>query len=146
METKSIQFKKTCGGCTACCSGTLHGSAHGIDFWKGRPCHFMSCNGCSIYEDRPDDPCKTYECGYLKFGWMPQWMRPDISDVIITQRKTEKNNIPYLEIMEYKGKMTAEVLSFLIMSKFSGHFDNFTYQINGGLNRIGSTEFLKEFY
>jgi hypothetical protein len=144
MTTTTITFKKACGGCTACCSGTLTGSAHGMAFWKGRPCHFMGCNGCSIYEDRPADPCKSYECGYLKFDWVPQWMRPDLSDVIITERKTKTKQIPFLEVAEYKGKMNAEVLSFLFMSKFNGHFENFTYQINGGWNRVGSKEFLDD--
>lgn len=137
-------YKKSCNNCTACCSGTLRGSVNGFPFWKGRPCHFMDCNGCSIYEERPADPCRSYECGYLKFDWVPQWMRPDQSGVIITQRETKNKKIPFLEVAEYKGKMTAEVLSFLFMAKTTGHFDNFTYQIDGGWNRIGTPEFMAD--
>jgi hypothetical protein len=68
-------------------------------------------------------------------------MRPDQSGVIITQRETKNKKIPFLEVAEYKGKMTAEVLSFLFMAKTTGHF---TYQIDGGWNRIGTPEFMAD--
>ena len=137
--------EKTCNGCVACCSGALHGQAHGHAFWKGRPCHFMENNGCSIYEERPEVPCKSYQCGYLIYDWMPHWMRPDLSGVILTPRLTEKNKIPYVEVVESRGKITPEVLSFIFMCYVNGHFKALTYQVDGGVNRIGSNDFLAEF-
>ena len=137
--------ERACNGCSACCEGALHGQAHGHAFWKGRPCHFLGKNCCTIYENRPDDPCKSFKCGYLIFEWMPEWMRPDLSGVIVTSRITEKNKIPYIEVVESQGKMKAEVLSFLFMSYMNGQLKNFTYQIDGGVNRIGGNDFLAEF-
>lgn len=140
-----ITPEKSCNGCTACCSGALHGNAHGHHFWKGRPCHFVDTQGCTIYEQRPEVPCKSYLCGYLKFDWMPHWMRPDVSGVIVSSRETPKLKIPYLEVIEYRGKMQAEVLSFMFMSYVNKRFSSFTYQIDGGWNRVGEAAFLAEF-
>ena len=141
---KFMKQRKACDGCTACCSGALHGQAHGHAFWKGRPCHFVGANGCTIYKDRPHDPCKTYECGYLALDWVPHWMRPDLSDVIITAKVSANKKIPYIEVLEYRNKITPEVLSFIFMAHVNGHFQNIKYQVNGGWNRIGSKEFLEE--
>lgn len=75
---------------------------------------------------------------------MPQWMRPDRSGVIVVFRETSKEKIPYLEVSEYTGKMTSEVLSFLFMHYAGGVFQNINYQIDGGWNRVGSKEFLAD--
>lgn len=144
MKTIPIVMEKSCSGCTACCSGTLSGEAHGRHFWKGRPCHYVTTSGCSIYEQRPENPCKTFECGYLKFDWMPHWMRPDQSGVIFVLRETQKSKTLYIEVSEYIGKMKPEVMSFIFISYVSGAFQNITYQVDGGWNRVGSKEFLIE--
>lgn len=140
-KTIPIAEYKSCDGCTACCSGVKPGEAYGKPFWKGRPCHFVTDAGCSIYEQRPDDPCKSFECGYKKFEWVPEWMRPDRSGVILSI--ANKNGIEYLEVREVNSVMRADVLSFLFIEKLSGRFDNFSYQINGGNNSIGTKEFVE---
>jgi hypothetical protein len=140
----TIQTQRTCNGCTACCSGALEGEVYGHKFWKGRPCHFLEDKQCSIYTNRPEDPCQKFQCGYLALDWIPHWMRPDLSGVIFTQNKT-KNGVPYYSVIEYKGKMSAEVLSFFFLAHVSGKFQNFAYQIDGGWNRFGSLEFIAEF-
>lgn len=137
-------LQKSCNGCTACCSGTLAGSAYGHPFWKGRPCYFCTSTGCAIYAERPKDPCRDYVCAYLQEDWVPEWMRPENSGVIMTRRTTPLG-IPYLEVLEYNKSLSAEVLSFLFMSYLHGHFKNLSYQLNGGTNRIGEQEFIKEF-
>lgn len=72
---------------------------------------------------------------------MPEWMRPDLCGTIVTIRQI--NDISYVEALEVDGVMRAEVLSFLIMSKLEGRFDNISYEIKGGKNFIGTDEFLQ---
>ena len=42
-------FQRNCNNCTKCCEGWLSGEVNGYSFYPGRPCHFMKCDGCSIY-------------------------------------------------------------------------------------------------
>ena len=38
---------------------------------------------CSIYDERPEDPCRVFECGWKLNVTMPDWMRPDRSGAIL---------------------------------------------------------------
>jgi hypothetical protein len=100
----------------------------------------MGDGACTIYENRPDDPCKTYECGYKKFDWVPEWMRPDKANIIITERV--KNGVSYIDVAEVNGAMRADALSLIFMAKINGHYENIVYEVNGGKNYIGSHEFI----
>jgi hypothetical protein len=79
---------RTCGSCTACCDGWLSGRIHGHDLGPGVPCHFRGVGGCTIYEDRPDDPCRRFVCGWLlKGNPFPDSFRPDKLGVIIVAKR-----------------------------------------------------------
>ena len=138
-----IKVEKSCGKCTACCSGALQGKVFDKAFWKGRPCHYLVETGCSIYEQRPENPCRKYDCAYIHLDWMPHWMRPDSSGVIVSVKETKKG-ILYLEVVEYKNKISSEVLSFLFLSHLSGLFQNMMYQLDGAWNKFGSKEFIED--
>lgn len=146
--TKVITIKdisKSCGECTACCSGHLHGEAHGHKFYKGRPCFFVKKDGCSIYPDRPESPCQTYKCGYLIHPYFPEWMRPDQSGVIATQRvhtnKETKKQIVYTHLTEYNRPMSGQVLWWFIEKHLSGDLQNLLISMDGGHHRLGVPEF-----
>ena len=92
-----VSAERNCDGCTVCCDGWLAGKANEHYFYPGQKCHYVSDNGCTIYEDRPEIPCKTFSCGWLLDKEIPEWMKPsNIQAVIIstedgsfkTQRKT----------------------------------------------------------
>jgi hypothetical protein len=144
-KTISIQVTKSCGNCSACCSGRLTATVYGHEIFNGRPCAFLLEKKCSIYNQRPEDPCKKYLCAYLQLDWMPMWMRPDQCGVLISIFKT-KNGTEYLQAVEYDRKMPAEVLSFLIQANRAKqpYSENIAYQIDGGTQVIGSEEFIKE--
>ncbi len=76
---------RACEGCTKCCEGWLSGTAYGYDFSPYKKCAFLK-NGCSIYEQRPIDPCKTFECQWKSNRIFPDWLKPDKSHVIILKR------------------------------------------------------------
>jgi hypothetical protein len=132
---------RSCGDCSACCEGWLHGEAHGHKFWPGRQCHFNGKNGCTIYEDRPENPCKSFKCLWLSGEQnVPAWMKPDECKVILSYQN--KNGKPYILVSEAGKPLSAEVLSWLFMEYFNGNIGNFAYELNGGMNFVGDNEFL----
>ena len=150
-------LKKSCGDCTACCSGALSGEAHGHHFYKGRPCFFITKKGCSIYENRPENPCVSFKCGFLSEPFFPEWMRPDLCGILATMRvmKTkvtvtkdgaeteEEKFIPYMQLLEYGQPMTAKALWWFIQKHLTGKIPNLLIDIEGGQHRMGSLDFLK---
>ena len=129
---------RKCDSCSKCCDGWLHSSAYGHDFYPGKPCHF-SCNGCTIYADRPVDPCQTYQCEWLANDEFPAWMRPNLCNAIVTKR--EHKGIHYYDLAEAGQTLDATVLSWFVLWALNGK-KNIMYRIKGSPTRIGSPEFL----
>jgi hypothetical protein len=137
---------RKCGDCTRCCEGWLNGEAHGHKFYAGKPCHFLSaCSGCSIYKDRPQSPCIDYKCGWLaEPDFLPEWMRPDHSNVIIHRKTWGANkDKPFLLVIECGKKMDSTVLSWLYQYAIPKQLP-MSYQIDGGWNYLGPTSFIEE--
>lgn len=135
-----LDISRSCNGCTACCDGWLDGSAHGHSFWPGRKCHYVSESGCTIYEQRPNDPCQTFKCDWLVNTDFPEWLKPNLSKVIFKHEKIE--DIDFVIAVEAGAKMDSEVLSWLVMAYANKKFTNIAYMINGGINYMGSQEFM----
>jgi hypothetical protein len=73
---------RSCGECTACCEGWLSSDVTGMSPY--RPCQHCTARGCAIYENRPQDPCVKFVCGWLQPGSpMPEHLRPDRAGVIV---------------------------------------------------------------
>lgn len=73
-----------CGECTACCEGWL--SSEVVSMKPGFPCQHRTDAGCAIYENRPDNPCKTFRCAWLDTDDLDESMRPDKSGAIARYR------------------------------------------------------------
>lgn len=137
------KLKRSCGTCTKCCEGWLTGEAHGKKFAPGTPCHFKSATGCAIYDERPENPCKTFACQWLIDEQIPEWMKPDIVDLIILKRKYDEHDV--VELIEAGSKLDSRILSWFFMHWVEGRIDNLKYSINGGANLIHrNTETKKE--
>lgn len=139
------ETKRECGGCTACCEGWLSGVVHDREFYPGMPCHFKGCNGCSIYEDRPESPCKTYSCEWLKNDNVPEWMKPSKSGVIITAKDwthPDGSKQVFLEILEMGKKIDSTVLNWLFRTYLRTQVP-MKIQIEGGYNWYGTNEFFE---
>lgn len=142
MNDKVLWIKpqqRTCGECTKCCEGWLFGEAHGKNFYKGRKCHFLE-DSCTIYDQRPINPCKSYSCMWLIDLEIPSWLKPSLSNIIISKRKIE--NIEYLEVIETGIKIDSSVLNWLVQYSILQNV-NILYFVDGGVNRIGQQDFLK---
>ncbi|MFC1602828.1 hypothetical protein ACFL3U_04615 [Pseudomonadota bacterium] len=73
---------RSCFPCTACCDGWL--SSKYIEMSPGHPCTHSTNKGCSIYETRPEEPCRTFKCAWLnEDSLLPDHMRPDQCGAIV---------------------------------------------------------------
>lgn len=140
-------MSRECGSCTKCC-GWLIGEAHGHKFWPGRKCHFVTSSGCSIYEKRPERPCKSFKCVWLgddnfpiSVDTIPMWMKPDQTDIIMIWKPNEDPDLSYIQVIEAGSFMKADVLSWIIHYALNNNL-NISYQVNGGWNKIGNQKFL----
>jgi hypothetical protein len=79
---------RRCGDCRACCEGWAAGTIYGHEMRPGVPCHFLGQAGCSIYERRPEQPCRNFVCGWLApESPFPEHFRPDRLGVIIIRTR-----------------------------------------------------------
>ena len=73
---------RTCGNCTACCEGWLHDES--LEMEAGKPCQHCTSRGCAIYDNRPEEPCRTFRCEWLKNEEsFDDEMRPDRCGAIL---------------------------------------------------------------
>lgn len=91
---------KTCGDCIACCDGILNATIFEHKISKGVSCPFVCKTGCTIYETRPENPCRSFKCGWLIHPNIPEYMRPDKSGVIL--RSFYKGYATVLYAEQYK--------------------------------------------
>jgi len=99
---------RECGGCTACCTWLI-GDAYGHSFGGGKSCKFLGCNGCEIYETRPET-CKRYFCAWTQ-ELIDEDLRPDKSGVLVS---VENNNQgQYLKVVEIvKGSINNTIVEY----------------------------------
>lgn len=133
-------MSRQCGDCTKCCEGFLSGEAKGKTFYPSKPCHFVTIGkGCTIYKDRPKDPCVSYRCAWLTDENLPEWFKPNEINAIIDVRKIK--DIPYINVVEAGETLRANVLSWLIQYAMNNNL-NLRWMVSGGAYWIGNKEFL----
>jgi len=136
-----VTENRSCGDCTLCCEGWLVGNVQGHEIYPGRKCHFVDVGkGCTIYDERPE-MCQKYECQWLIDKNIPEWLKPNRSDVILKVK--EIHGYTYLEVTETGKKIDSEILSWLFSNLVQNVYVNIKYQVNGGWNYFGNPNFLK---
>lgn len=136
---------RECGECTACCEGWLKGFSYDHYFQPGRPCHFKCDTGCTIYEDRPESPCKTYNCEWLTNLDFPEWFKPSLSKIIVTRMPWGDDGKYYLNIIEAGCKIDSIMLNWLFQYYHSTNIP-INVQVSGGWTNYGPPEFLNFMY
>jgi hypothetical protein len=132
--------KRQCGTCTKCCEGHLTGDALGHTFYRGKPCHFIAIGkGCTVYAKRPKEPCQSYKCSWLKNEDIPEWMKPNEINAIISEK--EINKIKYFELVEAGETLRSRVLTWVIEYCMSNQI-NLVWRVEGGDHWIGNQEFV----
>lgn len=113
-----VSAERNCDGCTVCCDGWLPGKANEHYFYPGKKCHYVNDMGCSIYDTRPEVPCKSFKCAWLVNTEIPEWMKPSIINAIIILTDDgllKQRNIISLKIVSWfinlykQGKMKSNL-------------------------------------
>ncbi|QKI89103.1 hypothetical protein [Thiomicrorhabdus xiamenensis] len=74
----TLKTNRVCQPCTACCDGWVQIKVKGCEAYPGRPCPHSTGSGCDDYHNRPVDPCRKFECAWVKEGsYLPDDFRPD---------------------------------------------------------------------
>ncbi len=76
--------KRVCQPCTACCDGWVQIKVKGCEAYPGKPCPQSGASGCTDYENRPEDPCRKFECAWVQSSaFLPANFRPDQSKALV---------------------------------------------------------------
>jgi hypothetical protein len=76
--------QRQCLPCTACCGGWLYAEVNEFILRPGHACPHSTSQGCGIYTERPEVPCRTYVCAWVaEHSPLPDWMRPDQSGAMV---------------------------------------------------------------
>ena len=132
--------KRSCNGCTKCCEGWLIGEVYGHEMKPGVPCFFLKNERCSIYESRPEHPCRFFECLWLSDpDLVPEEFWPKQSDVVLYDRFSPKGN-PYLAIHVTNGKLSVEILDWAIQLIQFNKRESIMYEINGTVRFLSASQ------
>ena len=139
--------RRQCDGCTACCEGWLSAEALGKRFFPGQPCHWMGCNGCTVYEDRPK-VCSDFQCAWKDTHFLPEWFKPTESNVICLWRRwlPEEDCLPedrggvYLSISEMGKPLPTKHLAWL-NTYVQAELLNVRYEYEGRWHWMGTARF-----
>jgi hypothetical protein len=104
---------KQCFPCTACCEGWLSADINGHKMKPGTPCIHATKQGCGIYEKRPENPCVTFNCGWLQEQHnMPEHMKPsECGAIVLFDRKWHDKKV--IRAVPTGNKIPADTLEWL---------------------------------
>ena len=138
----SLDAARSCGTCTACCDGWLTGTVRGHEMKPGVPCHFRGADCCTIYEERPTHPCRSFFCAWrLQGNPFPESFRPDRLGVIIVERRWRDR--PGYELISAGRDPDEDLLDW--MRELSTATGNpFLYSIDGYYRAFGVPEFQED--
>lgn len=146
--------ERSCGTCTKCCEGYLVAKVGEIDLYPGKPCHFVEMNcGCSVYKDRPVDPCQTFKCEWLQQPLIPEWLKPNLSNAIFIYypplpefQLDDIRAYGHTKLVEAGGKLTAQTLSWAV-AHYTFNGLNLMWEYDHGTGgAIGSKDFVNAYY
>ena len=146
-KTRLPLLQRNCDECTKCCEGWLEGNVHGHQMFRGCKCHFLETS-CQIYDQRPDEPCKNYNCVWLTDDKFPAWMKPNVSGIVVSKRKNVfpttdgMKVLDYHEAIEAGGKIDASVLNWLIQWSTNNNV-NLLYEVDGKIYAVGCEDIRK---
>lgn len=130
---------RSCGNCEKCCEGHLEADIYGGLIKPGTPCRFLDAGkGCSIYSKRPKNPCRIYQCLWLKDPSTPDWIKPNLTNAIIDDFPI--NGFPCVRVNEAGEKLPSDVLTYAMEYAISRELNLF-WKIDGIAHWMGSPEF-----
>lgn len=132
---------RTCADCTKCCEGWLSANILGEEMFPGKPCQFVASGvGCTIYKDRPKDPCKTFECAWRATDYVPLEFSPVNTGQIVVPYQLDGVN--FLSAVFAGKELQPDFLSWFVTFAV-GRQLNVEWSIDGQLYALGSQEFME---
>ncbi|WP_293780014.1 SEC-C metal-binding domain-containing protein [uncultured Oxalicibacterium sp.] len=133
---------RECGDCTACCDGWLKSTIYGHEMRPGVRCHFVRDGGCTIYETRPESPCRQFECGWVDADSpFPEEFKPTKLGVIIV--KTTWRGLPAYRLAHAGRDLNeAELAWFMRFAEQTSR--PFFYEQNGETTGYGPQAFVED--
>ncbi len=98
-----------------------------------------------IYEERPEFPCRSYSCEWLRNTDIPEWLKPNKAGVIVTGKEWQHpdgSTRVYLEVVETGKKIDSTVLNWLFKLHLRSNIP-LKIQVDGGLNWYGTLDFFE---
>jgi hypothetical protein len=136
------QTQRSCGTCTACCQGWAEGEIRGHVMHPGQHCHFLREGACTIYEERPQSPCRNFVCGWLAPGSpLPDDFRPDRVGVIVVSMRWRDR--PAYVLLSAGNDPSPDMLAWM-RSHAHATGSPFFYAENGERTGYGPPEFQHE--
>ncbi len=133
---------KSCGTCTRCCDGWMSDNIRGHEVYPGKPCFFVTIGrGCNDYDNRPNDPCKTFNCVWKVDNQIPEHMKPDISNIIATYNQID--GILYTTLTQAGNEVDKTSIDWYI-SFYGNKNTNLLLNLNNKSYLIGSDDFVKK--
>ena len=134
--------ERACGTCTACCDGWAVATIRGHEMKPGVPCHFRGEGCCTIYAERPVEPCRNFVCGWLAPGSpFPESFRPDRLGVMIVP--TRWRDAPAY-VLKSAGRDPDEALLAWMREHSMATGRPFFYEQNGEKLGFGPPDFQQE--
>lgn len=112
MDLVTSTLSKTCAGCTKCCEGYLSANIYGHEMNKTTPCFFVTLgSGCQIYDQRPENPCKSFICEWRYNPYVPEELKPLSSNIMLVKRSAGKHN--FLLVVKAGDQVSQETFNHL---------------------------------
>lgn len=137
-----IAATRKCGSCSKCCEGWLEATIFDKKMHSGQPCFFLEKGegGCTIYADRPKNPCVDYTCAWLdEPETFPAWLKPNLSNIIITKKTIDGNDLTYYEIVEAGARLDTAVLQWIFMWALKTQ-TSIMYQLDGKFHTMATPQ------
>ncbi|MEH6454795.1 MAG: hypothetical protein V7749_00605 [Cocleimonas sp.] len=135
MGLESMLVKgRECGDCTVCCT-YLRIEERPVNKPQDEPCKHLCVQGCGIYETRPS-VCRNWFCGWRIMPQLDKEMRPDSSNVLISDFETG-NEIKFSALTDpYVELMREDVLRYIAGAFNSGLKVFISFKVKDGHENI----------
>lgn len=129
---------RECGDCTKCCEGWLNDKIRDVEIYPGKPCPILEIGkGCTDYENRPKNPCQTFECQWKIDPSIPEDLKPSISGSILTEKEIDGSHY----VMLHRAPDTnPEVLTWLFFYALKNQ-KNIVWQTAKSMHWLGDSKF-----
>ena len=145
IDLPIVSNKRECETCTKCCEGWLLGDVRGHEMYPGKPCFFLEIgigkpSKCGDYENRPEKPCKKYNCFWVAEDIVPDKFKPEICGVIMDIQKIKEFDV--LRLTPAPNNPDSDVLTWAFNYAASNRL-NMIWSIDEEIHWSGSLGFLE---